>query len=234
MPPPPPAQPRDTAAGSTIKLKAQDYAAVRDWPGYYRVMLGKPPRETLMDALARFDAEGPTTRGARRAIDLGCGEGRDALELLRRGWRVLAIDDHPDAATLLTDRVPAAQRDLLEMRTAGFRSMDWADVDLVNASYALPFCAPAEFPSVWDQLIRAIRPGGRFAGQLFGDRDTWATLPDRAHQSESEARELLNGFDIEMFKIEERDDPDAKGKPKHWHIFHIVAQKRGQPSASMA
>jgi SAM-dependent methyltransferase len=204
-----------------------DFAAVRDWPGYYRVMLGKPPRETLVEALDRFDREGSAAAdGGRRAVDLGCGEGRDTLELLRRGWRVLAIDDHPEAARLLAGRVPVDQRPRLEMRTAPFHAMDWSGVDLVNASFALPFCAPGLFPALWSAIVGSIRPGGRFAGQFFGDRDSWAELPDRTHLTEAEVRTLLAAFDVETFRIDERDDADARGAPKHWHVFHVVARKR--------
>src|SRR5690606_3661669 len=74
--------------------KAEHYAEKRDWPGYFEVVLGKPARETLVDALARFERDGAAPGFA---IDLGCGEGRDSAELLRRGWRVLAIDGHESA-----------------------------------------------------------------------------------------------------------------------------------------
>ena len=62
---------------------------MKDWTRYYDAA-GVDPRETLLDALARFDEPG-------FAVDLGCGTGRDTFELLRRGWRVLAIDAQDEA-----------------------------------------------------------------------------------------------------------------------------------------
>jgi len=38
--------------------------------------------------------------------------------------------------------------------------------------------------------------------------------------------ELLEGFEIEMMKVEERDDPPNIRSPKHWQMFHVVAKKR--------
>jgi trans-aconitate methyltransferase len=38
------------------------------------------------------------------AVDLGCGAGRDTAELLRRGWRVLAIDAEAEAIRRLLER----------------------------------------------------------------------------------------------------------------------------------
>jgi SAM-dependent methyltransferase len=63
------------------------------WSRFYAAA-GTDPRETLLDALDRFEAE---KRAPGTAVDLGCGTGRDTLELLRRGWRVVAIDSQPEA-----------------------------------------------------------------------------------------------------------------------------------------
>jgi len=212
--------------------KAQHFAEKRDWPGYFQAVLGKPPRETLTAALDRFERErthaasqAPPGREPPLAIDLGCGEGRDALELLRRGWRVLAIDSHPNAFELLMPRVPPAHRSLLTTVVANFADARLPRARLVNASYSLPFCEPEHFDALWNRIVESVEPGGRFAGQLFGDRDSWAAIPDRSHQTEARARDLFASFDIEEFKVEEKDDNDAGGNPKHWHVFHVVARK---------
>src|SRR5690606_9488546 len=100
--------------GEAPKKRAKDFAEVRDWPGYFAVMVGTPARDTLLKALGAFDADSPahppTTQSSPFAIDLGCGEGRDTLELLRRGWRVLAIDGHPQAFDHLLPRVAPEYR----------------------------------------------------------------------------------------------------------------------------
>jgi SAM-dependent methyltransferase len=48
---------------------------------------GSAPNATLLDVAAR-----ERRRGARRALDIGCGAGRNALPLASAGWDVLAID----------------------------------------------------------------------------------------------------------------------------------------------
>ncbi|MFH7029096.1 MAG: class I SAM-dependent methyltransferase [Heteroscytonema crispum UTEX LB 1556] len=96
--------------------------------------------------LARFDSENATTE-SRFAIDLGCGEGRDTVELLRRGWRVLAIDGEVEAINRLLNR-PSINREFLETRVTRFENLILPDaVDLINASFSLPFCPPEFFPS---------------------------------------------------------------------------------------
>ena len=44
---------------------------------------------------------------------------------------------------------------------------------LVNARLALPFCPPAEFDGTWQRVVGSLAHGGRFCGQLFGERDGW-------------------------------------------------------------
>ncbi len=192
------------------------------WGPYYDAAKSGTPRPTLLQALDLFDsrpAEG------RLAVDLGCGEGRDTVELLRRGWRVLAIDAEPEAISRLRSRPEAARNDLLETEVATFEEADWPEPALVNASYALPFCPPAAFPAVWAHVVESLPPGGRFCGQLFGDRDEWASDPELTTQTHEEVERLLEPFEAERFDEVEEDGETALGKPKHWHLFHIVARK---------
>ena len=196
---------------------------MEDWPGYFQSVLGKGPRETLIAALDSFAQEG-VTHGL--GVDIAAGEGRDSLELLRQGWRVVATDNHPDAFPLLWSRVPEELKPRLATVEVDFGEMQVPGCELVNASFALPFCCPEDFPGLWSRVVAAIRPGGRFAGQFFGDRDTWASLPGRTHHSRDEVLKLLEGFEFEMMNEEEKDDPPDLRSPKHWQIFHVVAKKR--------
>jgi len=207
-------------------------AATRDWPAYYDAMTGKPPRETCSAALGMFEVEGLVARamdeppGSRPlAIDLGCGEGRDTAALLSSGWRVLAIDAHPEALRRIEARTDLVHTDMLELREEPFAELVLPRCRFVNASFSLPFCEPAFFDAVWTIIYHALAPGGRFAGQLFGDRDTWASLPDRTHHTAEQVRSLLSAYETEAFEEEEKDAADCHGNQKHWHVFHIVARK---------
>lgn len=200
------------------------YATTRDWPGYFEVTQGRPARDTLLHALNLFSNE-PTDR-MRFGVDLGCGEGRDTAELLRRGWRVHAIDGHPEGLNRLMQRNDHDAHERLTMQLAPFEKVNLPRCDLLNASFALPFCEPDHFETLWAKIVDAIEPNGLFAGQLFGNRDSWATIPDRTHHTREQAKRLLKPFSIEMLKEEERDGQDCTGAGKHWHVFHIVARKR--------
>lgn len=196
----------------------------QDWASYYKKTLARPPCKTLLFALDRFDAElGPNDR--RFAIDLGCGNGRDAIELLRRAWRVLAVDKETAAIDVLTARPDLPANAEIEGLVARFEEVDLPDADLVNSGFALPLVAPPDFPDLWDRILLATRSGGRISCQLYGDRDSWVGRPGMTFFTRDGVDALLDPLDVEYFEEEEDDSTTPRGKPKHWHIFHIVARR---------
>ncbi|MEL6166170.1 MAG: class I SAM-dependent methyltransferase, partial [Cyanobacteria bacterium J06628_3] len=148
--------------------------APRKWSDYYQAVANRPPRETLLTALTNFELENATS--TRTAIDLGCGSGRDTVELLRRGWKVIAIDSQEEAIEHLIEQQKnyCESETLLENRISRFENIDLpSGVDLINASFSLPFCEPQSFPELWNKIFSSLICGGRFSGQLFGNKDSW-------------------------------------------------------------
>jgi tellurite methyltransferase len=194
-----------------------------DWTQYYD-SAGDEPRSTLLYALERFDEEG---RRGHFAVDLGCGAGPDTAELLRRGWSVLAIDGEAEAIERLLSRQDLSGAELrrLETRVSPFQEAKWPDADLVNSSFALPFCPPDAFPALWRRIEGSLRRAGRFSGQLFGDRDGWSGEEDMSFHTRAEAEALLARLEVERLEELEEDGQTATGKPKHWHVFHVVARR---------
>lgn len=193
------------------------------WTDYYDAVEGRPPRNTLLTALRHFASE---PSGVDFAVDLGCGDGRDAVELLRQGWRVLAIDGEEKAIARLTQR-PDIDSSRLETRVERFEELTLPpSVDLINASFCLQFCPPEVFPEFWQKIVTALRIGGRFCGQLIGNRDTWAEFSHMNHHTREQVDRLLQSFEVELLEEEDHPGKTALGVEKHWHIFHIVARKK--------
>ncbi len=191
----------------------------KDWARYYGAV-GDRPHPTLIQAADAFDAE---ARRARLAVDLGCGSGRDTLELLRRGWSVIAIDVTQEGLDRLRERAGDAGPRLRLVR-ARMEDAEWPAADLVNASLVLPFCAPDRFPAVWARIGASLRAGGRFAGHLFGPNDDWAA--DVLTHTRAEVDTLLSGFEIERLDEIEKEMATAAGGTKQAHMFFIVGRKR--------
>jgi tellurite methyltransferase len=189
-----------------------------EWSAFYDAVSQRPPHETLLRALDAFETPG-------LAVDLGCGDGRDAVQMLGRGWRVLAIDAEEEAIARLRARVGDDAPGRLETEVARFEDATWPQADLVNASFSLPFCAPEHFGGVWRHVVASIRAGGRFSGQLFGDRDEWAARPEMTFLSRFAAGALFAGFELEQFDEVEADGKTALERPRHWHVFHVIARR---------
>lgn len=109
----------------------------------------------------RFVAAETESLPPGRALDLACGEGRNAVWLAERGWQVTGIDFSEvaieRARRLAADRgIPAAfvVADVLEA------PIDAGAYDLVLLAYLqLP---PHERATVLDRAADALRPGGTF------------------------------------------------------------------------
>ncbi|WP_035984797.1 class I SAM-dependent methyltransferase [Leptolyngbya sp. KIOST-1] len=202
------------------------------WQQYYQAVEGRPPRPTLIRALEQVAQDADPL--PQFAVDLGCGDGRDTVALLREGWRVLAIDGEPEAIARLRQRDdwvgkawPKANRTYLETRVQRFEDLTLPpDLSLINASFCLPFCPPGHFAHLWEEIVVALAPGGRFCGQLFGDQDSWAVYADINSHSRPQVNQLLDPFVVEWLDEENHPGKTALGEDKHWHVFNIVARKR--------
>lgn len=194
-----------------------------NWKTFYRNVSGREPRPLLLEVLRRFEQE--PAEQPRLAIDLGCGDGTETAVLLANGWQVLAIDSEPNAFEHLNAKIPPEMRGGLQTQVARFEDVELSPADLIHAGFSIPFCQPHHFNTLWDNIVNNLNPGGRFAGQLFGVHDTWASNPEMTFFTAEQARDLFSRFDIEHFEEEEEDGRSTVG-PKHWHIFHVIAKKK--------
>jgi tellurite methyltransferase len=205
-------------------VPTSDQATItRKWLGYYRWTAGRPPRELLLRALDHVAWETKTRRRGT-VIDLGCGAGNDTLELLRRGWYVLSIDQQPSALKFLERRTPNRWRSRLTLLAAPMEGLILPRSDLIYASFSLPFCAPDRFGALWKSIRGGLVPGGHFAGQFFGDRDEWSGRRPFSFHSARQARALTKGYRVELFREIEEEGRSFEG-PKHWHYFEVILEK---------
>jgi tellurite methyltransferase len=201
-------------------MSQQDRSA--GWAAYYDKLRDRPPRRTVVTALDLFGT--PDTDAL--VTDLGCGDGRDVVEMVRRDWNVIAVDSEPAALQQLAAR-PMTQAGRVTPIAARLEEVPLPiAVKWVNSSFAMPLCEPPRFGDLWGRIRDALPVGGRFSGQWYGPRDSWNGRPGMTFLDRAAAGALLDGFDIEMFEEEEADSVTPRGNPKHWHIFHIVARKR--------
>jgi SAM-dependent methyltransferase len=177
-----------------------------------------PPRPFLMKAVALADRK-------EHALDAGAGALNATKYLLSAGFaKVTAMDAAPRArdvaAELADDRVTFV--------LSRFEDFDFpaSRYDLVNAEFSLPFINRGDFAATFTRLLRSVRPGGIFTGQLFGPNDSWNVKNSgMSFHTRGEAEAFFRKFDLMHFEEEDHPGTTKLGEPKHWHIFHIIAQR---------
>ncbi|MEU9486651.1 class I SAM-dependent methyltransferase [Streptomyces decoyicus] len=202
------------------------------WDGFYADR-SKPvpffvakPDENLVSYLER----GLLTPG--RALDLGCGPGRNALHLAAAGFAVDAVDLSPAAITWAEDRARETGADVRFLRGDAFALADTelnGPYDLIYDSGCFHHLPPHRRISYLALLGRALAPGGHFAltcfaaggmGSELGDTDFYRQ--SRLHGGLAYTSESLRRIFSELSEVELRrmhDEPTESprfGEPFLW------------------
>ena len=156
------------------------------------------------------------------ALDVGCGEGADAIWLASRGWRVTGIDVSTVAlarAARCAAEAGAAVAGRITWQQADILSWDPAPLqfDLISAQFIhLP--TPAR-ESLHGRLAAAVRPGGTLliVGHHPADLGTTMgrpNLPDFFFTAEQIAATLApDAWQIVVAGAPERQATDPDGRP---------------------
>ncbi|MGH4033458.1 SAM-dependent methyltransferase [Actinomycetota bacterium Odt1-20B] len=143
------------------------------------------------------------------ALDLGCGEGGDALWLAGRGWRVTAVDISAVAVGRVAERARARG---LGDRVVGLRhdvhqSFPPGSFDLVCAHYLHTPC-DLDRVSVLRSAAAALRPGGRLLVVDHGSTAPWSWNQDPEARYPS-PQEVAAGMDLDRrtWTVERADAP---------------------------
>ncbi|WP_406301415.1 class I SAM-dependent methyltransferase [Streptomyces sp. NBC_00885] len=151
------------------------------WDGFYADRT-KPvpffvskPDENLVSYLDR----GLITRG--RALDLGCGPGRNALHLASLGFEVDAVDLSPAAIAWAGDRARAAGAEV-RFHCGDAFSLAGTELggpyDLIYDSGCFHHLPPHRRISYLSLLERCLVPGGHLALTCFAAGEMGSELPD--------------------------------------------------------
>jgi tellurite methyltransferase len=193
-----------------------------DWGAYYKAVAARPPRDLFRQTMCRFPQAG---NASRLAVDLGCGAGNETFALLDAGWTVLAIDQQPEALARIRALVTPDQQSRLTLQAAAFEDVDLPASDFIWASVSLPFSTPGDFSIVWEKIIAALKPGGRFAGDFFGPRHAWADRVDMNFHTAEQIQALCRSLHVEYFISEEGEKITANQGPQHWQAYAVVGRK---------
>ena len=158
------------------------------WDGFYAdrsrpvPFFAAKPDESLVSYLER----GLIVPG--RALDLGCGPGRNALHLAALGFEVDAVDLSDAAVDWAEERARAAGAHIRFHRGDAFALAAGelaGPYDLIHDSGCFHHLPPHRRISYLALLDRALAPGGHFSLTCFAAGAMGSELPDAAFYRES-------------------------------------------------
>jgi SAM-dependent methyltransferase len=157
-------------------------------------------------------------RKSGRALDVGMGQGRNALWLAAQGWTVTGFDISPVGVEAA--RTEAGKRGLhIEAIVAPYEEFDWGKEkwDLIVFSYFFP---QAALPRVWD----ALRPGGLVLVEGF-HIDTARIRPLGGGYHDNELLQLMKNYRTLIY--EDVEDRQEWGLPYGAtnRLVRVLAQK---------
>lgn len=161
-----------------------------------------------------------------KAIDLGCGAGRDTIYLIKNGYEVIAID-REDTKQIITSKLNDKELERLKFIQSDFENIKLEKNNLVVAKYSIPFCKKDKFYDFWNTIVNSIMKDGYFLGNFFGKNDEWnKEINNMTFLDKREVEKLFINFDIIKFEEEEKDEKTGLGVIKHWHTYNIIARKK--------
>jgi ubiquinone/menaquinone biosynthesis C-methylase UbiE len=108
-----------------------------------------------------------------RVLDIGCGDGEFALELMKRGAIVTGIDSSPAMIDAARSRATKHNTDItFQVAVAEHLPFPAERFDVVTAITILCFVGDAG--SVFSEIARVLRPCGRLVIGELGKWSTWA------------------------------------------------------------
>lgn len=164
-----------------------------------------------------------------RALDVGCGEGADAIWLAQQGWQVTATD----ISTVAIERARSAGSTLdadVEFRVADAATdpPESASFDLVTIAY--PAFKRDNGAPTFRSIAAAVAPGGRLLviGHVLDD-EALRHAADHGFDPEQyllldDMREIVaDAFTIET--DQERERPNAPADSHHSHDRVLIARR---------
>ena len=189
-----------------------------------RVWSGDPNRQLVAEAASLPPG---------RALEVGSGEGADALWLAGRGWRVTAVDVSPVALARAADRAAEHGDEVasrIDWQHGDIRT--WAPqrstYDLVSAHFLHP--APDVRPQVVGRLADAVASGGilLYVGHDPADIGVVPRPRTELQPTVSEIAELLDpdAWDVEVAEARPRPGTHPDGRAITLHDAVVRARRR--------
>jgi SAM-dependent methyltransferase len=187
---------------------------------YARPATGDPVEDGFASVPSAILTEAAKGLAPGTALDVGIGQGRNAVWLAGRGWDVTGFDISGVGLAAARDNAAKAGVTIRTVKAAyddfDFGTARW---DLVAMIFAW---APIAEPSFRDKVVRSLRPGGVLVFEHFVQDAGHPRAPMVRALSPGELRALFPDFEILLY--EEKEGIGDWGGPGSW-LVRMIARK---------
>lgn len=188
---------------------------------------GNKPNELLQRIYEQLGADS-------EFLDLGCGQGRDALFMLQKGFKVTAVDSSQEGIKKIKEFVRASNLPLPNI------SLFYEDIQtfnvakgkytIINAFNSLQFLSKKEALKLIDKIKKNIKNKGYIIISSFTVDDPLykkTVSNSRCFFEPRELKKIFSKFSILFYDEKEMLDKGHSGSPApHKHsVVKIIAQK---------
>jgi SAM-dependent methyltransferase len=171
---------------------------------------------SLVRYLKMFNVE-----GAGNALDLGCGQGRNAVYLAQQGFSVLGVDKSAEAVACLPGNIVGQVADIAEF------DITPAHYQLIISNTSIDHLSAEQNGKVVGNIINGLAPGGYLFVSVFMNNDPMEseTASHVKHYYQSnELREQFASLTLLSYQEEFWLD-EGHGKPHYHSMARLFAQR---------
>lgn len=169
-------------------------------------------------------------------LDLGCGQGRDSLFMLQKGFKVTAIDKSKKDIKIIkefiqTNNLPISKIDLFCKDIKNFK-IEKNKYTIINAFNSLHFLLKKDALKFIEEIKKNIKDDGYIIISCFkAGNPSYKETNNTCYFESQELRKIFFDFDIIFYVEEEILGKGHAGHPKpHKHsIVRIIATRSRSP-----
>jgi 2-polyprenyl-3-methyl-5-hydroxy-6-metoxy-1,4-benzoquinol methylase len=188
---------------------------------YSKPLTGNPEEDGFNSEPSAFLIEATTQLAPGEALDVGAGQGRNAVYLATHGWNVTGIDISGAGLAAARANADKAGTRVSTVKTT-YRDFDFGK-DRWDLIAMILSWAPVEDPSFVEKLVDSLRPGGRVVFEHVIQKEV-DPFPPNVHALAPEVlKEYFAALRIERYE-EVTDLGDWGGPPAR--LVRMVARKQ--------